>query len=81
MRQQHAFKKNNQKGFTLLEILVVVAIMGFIAAMVAPRFAGIVGGTEEVVCDSNQQRLVVLIFFLNGLLFSDYFEPFDKFSD
>lgn len=58
MRQQHEFKKNNQKGFTLLEILVVVAIMGFIAAMVVPRFADIVGGTEEVVCDSNQQRLV-----------------------
>jgi len=23
----------------------------------------------------------VLIFFLKGLLFSDYFKPFDKFSD
>ncbi|TWI76717.1 prepilin-type N-terminal cleavage/methylation domain-containing protein [Desulfobotulus alkaliphilus] len=59
------FKKRNrqlnQKGFTLLEILVVVAIMGFLVAMVAPRFAGIVGNTEELVCDTNQQRMVAAV--------------------
>jgi prepilin-type N-terminal cleavage/methylation domain-containing protein len=53
------FKKvNSQKGFTLLEILVVLTIMGFLIAMVAPRLAGISGSAVDTVCDSNQNRMV-----------------------
>ena len=48
-------------GFTLLELIVVIAIMGFLVAAVAPRFAGIAGGTVDTVCDTNQQRLVTAI--------------------
>ena len=32
--------KKNKKGFTLIEILLVLAIIGTIAAMVVPRLAG-----------------------------------------
>lgn len=46
-------KMNNQKGFTLLEMLVVIMIMGFLLAMIAPRFAGIFGDSEDTICDSN----------------------------
>lgn len=53
--------KKGQQGFTLLEILVVVAIMAFLVAMVAPRFAGITDGTVDVVCDTNQQRMVAAL--------------------
>lgn len=53
--------KKGQQGFTLLEILVVVAIMAFLVAMVAPRFAGITDGTVEVTCDTNQQRMVAAL--------------------
>ena len=48
----------HQKGFTLLEILVVLTIMGFLIAMVAPRLAGISGDAVDTVCDSNQNRMV-----------------------
>jgi len=66
------FKKvNSQKGFTLLEILVVLTIMGFLIAMVAPRLAGISGGAVDTVCDSNQNRMVTYV--------SSYFEQTNRF--
>jgi prepilin-type N-terminal cleavage/methylation domain-containing protein len=61
LKQQMQRKMQGQKGFTLLELLVVVAIMAFIVAMVAPRFAGITGGTVDVVCDTNQQRMIAAL--------------------
>lgn len=48
-----ARKLTNQKGFTLLEMLVVIMIMGFLLAMIAPRFAGIFGDSEDTICDTN----------------------------
>jgi prepilin-type N-terminal cleavage/methylation domain-containing protein len=49
-------KVNSQKGFTLLEILVVLTIMGFLIAMVAPRLASIGDSASETVCNSSKNR-------------------------
>jgi prepilin-type N-terminal cleavage/methylation domain-containing protein len=52
---------NAQKGFTLLEILVVLVIMGFLVAMVAPRLAGVSSSAVDTVCDSNQNRMLTMM--------------------
>ena len=54
-------KVNTQKGFTLLEILVVLTIMGFLIAMVAPRLAGIGDSAVDTVCDTNQNRMLTYL--------------------
>ncbi|MBN1140449.1 MAG: prepilin-type N-terminal cleavage/methylation domain-containing protein [Deltaproteobacteria bacterium] len=64
-------KIENQQGFTLLEILVVLTIMGFLIAMVAPRLAGISSSAVDTVCDSNQSRMVSMM--------SGYFEKTNRF--
>ncbi|WP_319406552.1 type II secretion system protein [uncultured Desulfosarcina sp.] len=64
---------NSNKGFTLLEILVVLTIMGFLIAMVAPRLAGISGSAVDTVCDTNQNRMVTYM--------ASYFEQTNNFPD
>jgi prepilin-type N-terminal cleavage/methylation domain-containing protein len=66
-----AKKMKQSAGFTLLEILVVLTIMGFLIAMVAPRLAGISGGAVDTVCDSNQNRMTTMM--------SGYFEKTNRF--
>lgn len=64
-------KAAKNQGFTLLEILVVLTIMGFLIAMVAPRLAGISSSAVDTVCDSNQSRMVSMM--------SGYFEQTNRF--
>lgn len=48
--------RGGQAGFTLLEILVVLTVMGFLIAMVAPRLGGIGDDVAETACDTNKDR-------------------------
>ncbi|MGB4437640.1 MAG: type II secretion system protein [Sedimentibacter sp.] len=47
--------KNN--GFTLIEIVVVVAILGILMAIAVPRFVGVINNAEKQVCFSNCLQL------------------------
>jgi len=66
-------KMKNSEGFTLLEILVVLTIMGFLIAMVAPRLAGISGDAVDTVCDSNQSRMISMM--------SSFYEKTNRYPD
>ncbi len=47
MFQKIKAKLKNKKAFTLVELLVVIAVLGIIAAIVAPRYLGVVSGAKD----------------------------------
>jgi prepilin-type N-terminal cleavage/methylation domain-containing protein len=62
-----------QSGFTLLEILVVLTIMGFLIAMVAPRLANVTDGASGTVCDSNKGRIRTYVY--------SFYEKFNRYPN
>lgn len=54
-------RTKHEKGFTLLEILAVLAIMGILAALAVPRFLLSTSTAEEEVCDANKGTISVQV--------------------
>ena len=40
-------KLHSEQGFTLTELLIVVAILGILVAVVLPNFVGLLGGAKS----------------------------------
>jgi prepilin-type N-terminal cleavage/methylation domain-containing protein len=43
----------NNNGFTLIELIVVIAIIAILSAIAVPRFSGYTDVAKEQVCNSN----------------------------
>jgi prepilin-type N-terminal cleavage/methylation domain-containing protein len=50
-------KKDSQKGFTLIEMVIVIAIMGVLIAMLLPNLMGFWESSEEKSCESSAKML------------------------
>lgn len=44
-------------GFTLIELIVVIAILGIIVAIAVPKLTGFKSMAEERVCDANRKSV------------------------
>lgn len=46
-------RKNNKKAFTLIELIVVIAIIGVLVAILVPTMNGFVDDAKEATCLAN----------------------------
>lgn len=48
----------SQKGFTILEIILTVAILGVVAATIIPKFSAVSAAAKRAKCEGNQRAIV-----------------------
>lgn len=51
-------KINDKSAFTLIELIVVIAILGILALLLVPSFIGYATDAQKAVCQANMQNIV-----------------------
>ncbi len=64
--KQQSFPKGNQKGFTLIELIIVIVILGILAVTVAPRFLNLQDDARDATLQGIKGSLETSVSVVNG---------------
>ena len=67
----NATVRNSRRGFTIIEVIVIVVILGIIAAVIAPRLIGRIGQAKENTAKTNAANLATAM----KLFIADHGKP------
>ena len=66
-------KKNNKKGFTIVELVIVIAVIAILSAVLIPTFSGVAKkANESAALQSATSALTVVLTEEDGELDADY---------
>ena len=54
LRHTRGWQMNREKGFTMIELIMVIVIISILAAVAIPRFISRRRDAEQAACDSNE---------------------------
>lgn len=50
-------KVRNQKGFTIMELMIVIVIIGILIAIAVPAYRNFTSRAQQAACESNQRTI------------------------
>lgn len=59
-------KKNNKKGFTIVELVIVIAVIAILSAVLIPTFSSVIGNAQNTARDQEASNV-----------YKQYLEEFD----
>ena len=59
-------KRNNKKGFTIVELVIVIAVIGILAGVLIPTFSGIQQSAKESAAFQECKNVLSSVLALNG---------------
>ena len=67
-------KRNNKKGFTIVELVIVIAVIAILSAVLIPTFGGIIDQANQSAAQQEARNLYTEYFINHPLADVDYVE-------